>query len=95
MKAPVVHQPGCVLDPVYWLRHAVLAAGRLTHSPETDPDWDYLDRGSAESMIDALAHFAELPDWATLTLHDVAQQATLMNQDRFDEFCTCGATGSR
>jgi hypothetical protein len=92
MESPVIHQPGCVLDPVHWMRHAITAAGRLTHSPETDHDWNFIDRGSAESLIDALAYFAELPDWASVTLHDVAQHATLMNDGRFDEMCTCGAT---
>ena len=88
------HQPGCVLDPVYWLRHAIAAVGRLVPLND-DPDLDVVDRIAAGALTDTLAHFAELPDWATVTLHDVAQQATLMNQDRFDEFCTCGATGSR
>jgi hypothetical protein len=91
MEAPVVHQPGCVLDPVHWLRHAITAAGRLTHSPETDRDWDFIDRVSVEFLTDPLAHFAELPDWASVTLHDVAQHATPINDGRFDEFCNCGA----
>lgn len=40
---------------------------------------------------DMLAHFVELDDWATVTLRDVANHATLMNQERFKHMCTCGA----
>lgn len=47
------------------------------------------------SLSDTLAHFAELDDWSTVTLRDVAEQATLiktpMNQERFKHMCTCGA----
>jgi hypothetical protein len=43
------------------------------------------------SLADALAHFAELDDWATATLRDLANHATLMNQEQFKHMCTCGA----
>ena len=85
----VIHQPGCVLDPVHWLRHAVAAAGHLT---QEDPP-AHADRVSAVSLTDTLAHFAELDNWAEVTLRDVADHATLMNQDRFKHLCTCGAYG--
>jgi hypothetical protein len=86
------HEPGCVLDPVHWFRHAIAAAGRLVHPLPADPDLPYDDQISAEALTDALAHFSELPDWTTVTLHDVAQHATLMNDGRFHSMCTCGAT---
>jgi len=41
------------------------------------PDDHSVDRISAGALTDALAHFAELDDWASVTLHDVAQHATL------------------
>jgi len=83
------HRPGCVLDPVHWLRHAIAAAGMLVNPR---PDDHSVDRISAGALTDALAHFAELDDWASITLHGVAQHATLMNNGRFDATCTCGAT---
>jgi hypothetical protein len=89
----IVHQPGCPLDSVHWFRHAVAAAGCLA---EDKPD-DHVDRVSATSLTDTLAHFAELDDWATVTLRDIADHATLMNwelnQKRFRGMCTCGAHG--
>jgi hypothetical protein len=88
---PTEHAPGCVLDPVHWLRHAIAAAGRLI-KPEGDPEIDHVDRMAAESLADTLAVFAETADWATTTLRDVAQHATLMDNDFFHGMCTCGAT---
>lgn len=85
----VTHQPGCPLESVYWLRHAVAAAGVLTHD-QPDP---LADRKSAEALTDALAHFTELSDWSTVTLKDVADQATFMNQERFAAMCECGSFG--
>jgi hypothetical protein len=71
---------------VHWLRHTAAAAGHLaTGNP--DPA---VDRISVESLTDTLAHFAELDDWASVTLLDVAQRATLVD-DRFAHMCTCGA----
>lgn len=81
------HEPTCPLHSVHWLRHAVAAAGRLAQD-HPDPD---ADRTSAMSLVDALAHFAELEDWCTVTLSDVAEHATLMNQDHFKSLCNCGA----
>jgi hypothetical protein len=87
---PAEHRPGCVLDPVHWLRHAVAAAGLLAQpAGQQDPD---ADRRSAEALTDALAHFAELDDWASVTLLDVTRHANLMASGRFDQMCTCGAT---
>jgi hypothetical protein len=86
------HKPGCVLDPVYWLRHAIAAAGMLVHPLEGDPERGDEDRVSAEMLTDALAHFAELPDWASVTLQDIALYATPMNREPFNQTCTCGAT---
>jgi hypothetical protein len=87
----IVHQPGCMLDSVHWFRHAVAAAGHLA---QEEPD-SHADRVSAMSLADSLAHFAELDDWATVTLRDVADHATLMtqevNKERFNHMCTCGA----
>lgn len=65
-----------MLDSMHWLRHAVAAAGRVSlrgARPHTD-------RMSVMSLTDTLAHFAELEDWDTVTLRDVANHATLMNQ---------------
>lgn len=82
-----MHKPGCGLDSVHWFRHAVAAAGCLAQEePEA-----HVDRVSAMSLTDTLAHFAELPGWAAVTFRDVADHATLMNQKRFESMCTCGA----
>jgi len=78
-----------MLDSVHWFRHAVAAAGRLAQE-EPDP---HTDRMSVMSLTDTLAHFAELEDWDTVTLRDVANHATLMNQERFKHMCTCGGFG--
>jgi hypothetical protein len=87
----IIHQTGCTLDPVHWLRHAVTAAGYLA---QENPD-AHADRVAVMSLTDTLAHFAELDDWATVTLRDVANHATLINQEvnqeRFKHMCTCGA----
>jgi len=85
------HRPGCVLDPVHWLRHAVAAAGRLAN-PGIDDDDDFVDRTSAGALADTLAHFAELDTWTDVTLADTARHATLMADGRFDAMCSCGAT---
>ena len=41
-----------------------------------------------------LAHFAELPDWATVTLEDVVRLADVPDT-RVQSWCTCGATRPR
>lgn len=89
----IVHEPGCDLDSVHFLRHAAASAGLLT---QESPD-PHVDRVSAASLADTLARFAEQDDWATVTLRDVADHATLMttgeNRERFKAMCTCGALG--
>ena len=40
--------------------------------------------------VTGLAHFAELADWEAVSLLDVAEQATPMNnKDDFEVHCTC------
>lgn len=87
--SPIEHAPGCVLDPAHWLRHAIAASGRLA-LPQND-ELGTVDMKSAEALADTLAHFAELDDWATVTLRDIARHATLMDEERFGSQCTCGA----
>jgi hypothetical protein len=87
---PIEHAPGCVLDPVHWLRHAIAASGRLA-APQGS-ELDTVDKKSAEALADTLAHFAELDDWATVTLRDIARHATLVDEERFGAQCTCGAS---
>jgi hypothetical protein len=72
---------------VHWLRHAIAEAGRLA---QEEPEED-VDGTAAMALADALAHFAELDGWELVTLKDVADHATLMNQERFKTQCTCGA----
>ncbi|MFJ4988792.1 hypothetical protein ACIP9H_33950 [Streptomyces sp. NPDC088732] len=83
------HRKECPLYPVHWLRHAVAAAGRATQ----DPPEPFADKVSAEALVDALAHFAELSDWESVTLKDIAVHATLMdtptNRERFAAQCRC------
>jgi len=50
-----------------------------------------VDRTAAGALADTLAHFAELEDWASVTLADVAKHCNLVG-DRFDAMCSCGAT---
>lgn len=57
---------------------------------QEDPD-DFADRTSAMALADTMARFAEQNDWETVTLKDVADHATLMNQEQFRHMCTCGA----
>jgi len=85
------HRPGCVLDPVHWLRHATAAAGHLANPPTNDDA--FVDRTAAGALADTLAHFAELEDWASVTLTDVAKHSNLVG-DRFDAMCTCGVATS-
>jgi hypothetical protein len=85
------HAPDCQLYSVNWLRHAAAAAGHLV---DAAPDQGH-DQVSAMALTDALAYFAELPQWETVTLKDVAEHATLMNtpenRERFRNMCACGA----
>jgi hypothetical protein len=89
----IVHAPGCTLESVHFLRHTAAAIGMLTHeNPEHG-----VDRVSVEALADTLARFAEQDDWASVTLKDLADHATLMNtpenRERFSHMCTCGALG--
>lgn len=86
----IVHADDCPLNSVHWLRHAIAASGRLA---QEDPTLG-ADRVSAMSLADAMAHFAELDDWSTITLKDIADHATLMNQERFGSQCTCGPSAN-
>ncbi len=86
MTAPE-HEPGCLLDPVHWLRHAIAATNRRISGEAISPD-----RLASESLLNALEHFAERPDWRTVTLLEVAQYASLMGE-KFSQSCTCGRGG--
>ena len=90
---PTEHAPGCMLDAVHWLRHAIDAASRLA-SPQAD-ELRSVDRKSAESLADTLAHFAERDEWGSVTLREVAQHANLMDDELYGSRCTCGATRPR
>lgn len=79
------HEPGCVLDPVHWLRHAVAAINLQLNDP-TRPNPDRL---AAASLLNALEHFAEQENWRTTNLLEVAQYASLMGET-FASSCTCG-----
>jgi len=89
----MTHSEGCPLYSVHWLRHAVACAGRLADQ-QTGAG---IDPVTAIALTDALAHFAELPEWEGVTLKDVAEHATLMdtptNRERFGYMCKCGALG--
>jgi len=90
----IQHARECPLYSVHWLRLAVAAAGRLIDG-SAEQEADVADEVSAMALMDALAYFAELPEWETVTLKDVADHATLMNtpenRERFGPQCTCGA----
>ena len=82
------HVPGCILDPVNWLRHAIAATNLRIKGEHEHPD-----HLSSEALQNALEHFAEQSDWRTVTLLDVAKYASLMG-DKFSSDCTCGQQGS-
>ena len=86
MDLEKMHQPGCVLHPVNWLRHAVAAAGHMAAEDLTGAD-----RVAAAALTDALAHFAEMDSWASVTLADIAEHATLVVGPRYAAFCGCPA----
>lgn len=87
------HAPTCSLYPTNWLRHAVAATGLLLQ----DPPEQGADRVWAEALTDALAYFAELPGWETVTLKDIADHVDWVgsspNRDWLLTHCTCGAVG--
>ena len=81
------HTMFCPLQEPGRLRHAVAAAGRLVTPEPVVDELPHTDRVSAEALTDALAHFAELPEWSTVTLADVVAMAS---EDRRLN-CMCGA----
>ena len=83
MIAPDI-EPGCILDPVHWLRHAIAPTNVRIAGIDDSPD-----RLSSESLLNALEHFAEQDDWRTVTLLEVTQYASLMGR-QFERSCTCG-----
>ncbi len=83
---PAEHQPGCTLDPVHWLRHALAATLRLLDP--TQAGNPAIDRLSSAALMNGLEHFAEQSDWRLVTMLDVTRFASLMD-DSFEEHCTC------
>lgn len=86
-EAPTEHAPGCVLDPVHWLRHAIAATNLRIGGVE-----EAADRLSSESLLNSLEHHAEQDGWRTVTLLEITQYASLMGE-KFAHMCTCGLTG--
>lgn len=81
------HDPGCVLDPVHWLRHAIEATNmRISGDEEEQATADKL---SSASLLNALEHLAEQEDWRTVTLLGLTQFVSLMGE-KFPGMCTCG-----
>ncbi len=80
------HEPGCALDPVHWLRHAVAATDHLLGTDESNAA--AADRLSSAALQNALEHFAAQPEWRTVTLLEVTQYASLMGE-KFADQCTC------
>lgn len=86
------HEPGCALDPVHWLRHALGAAQRLV-SAEPDVEVASIDKTSAAELLNVLERYAEFDDsWRNVTLYEVARGATLMG-GTFAALCTCRRRG--
>lgn len=83
---PAEHLPGCALDPVHWLRHALAATLRLLDP--TQADNPAIDRLSSAALMNGLEHFAGQSDWRLVTMLDVTRFASLMD-DSFEEHCTC------
>lgn len=85
------HATTCPLYPTNWLRFAVATAGLLLQDP---PDSSG-DRVSAMILMDALAHFAELPEWERVTLKDIVDHVDWVesspNREWLRTHCTCGA----
>lgn len=88
------HAPTCPLYPTHWMRFAVATTGLLLQDPP-DPGGD---RVSAMALTDALAYFAELDDWETVTLKDVADHVGWVESSPNREWllsqCTCGAASA-
>jgi hypothetical protein len=86
------HEPGCILDPVHWLRHALGAAQRLL-AEDPEPATPYLDRRAAVALLDELERHAEFDGgWRTVTLYEVTKRASLMG-DLFADHCKCKPKG--
>lgn len=89
----IIHAPGCRLDSIHWLRHAIAAAGRLVNKANGEDD-PFVDAISAGALTDTLGYFAELPGWESITLREIADSATIMPEhEPFKHWCTCGAFG--
>ena len=60
-----------------------------------DPPDPFGDRVSAMALTDALAYFAELPNWETVTLKDIVDHVdwvdSSLNREWIRSQCTCGA----
>lgn len=82
-----VHEPGCGLDPVHFLDHAVGALERLASGSKEEAE--NADRLSAASLLNGLNHFIGQPGWRTVTLLDLALFATLMDEEKFPFLCRC------
>lgn len=78
-----------MLDPRYWLQHAVAALEMLTTSAESLPNPDRL---AAASLLNGLEHFAGRDDWRSVTLADLTRYSSLMGE-KFTQCCTCGRSG--
>ena len=88
MVTPDGHEPGCILDPVHWLRHA-LAATELLLGNGDEHDIPHADRLSSAALRNALATFSEREDWRTITLLEITEFASLMDGEKFSLWCTC------
>lgn len=85
------HADACPLLPVSYLRHAIeITEELLQPSPSSD-----VEKVHATQLLQALSHFANLSDWDSVTLQDVAERATLMespeNRERWKPSCICDA----
>ncbi len=84
------HTGECPYGPANFLRVAVAAAG---HHVAGGDDAEMMDRELSGALMDALAHYAELPDWPSATLGDVAAMAFHGRPigEHLMAHCTCGA----
>ncbi len=72
-----------MIEPVHWMRHAITATHMRIAGEE--PNADHL---GSESLLNALEHFLNRPDWRTVPLLEVADFASLMGP-RGAHGCTC------
>lgn len=75
---------------MYWLRHAIAAATKLTAGGQ--PEADIADRLSTAALLNGLEYFADKEEWAAVTLQDIVRYASLMGE-KFSQMCTCGQNG--